>query len=157
MLFPSRWGNLHSRPLLSFVMLAASTLWIDKEIYWEEFPLEFSPLRRYVKDFTMLSVANLVIGCSTVELSKHQLHNWQKFKLFIASCLIDNYLNYEFKFMTLDVDIKARCVGSCQISQGFLSHLCQVTICINPLNTKRRLLYLKIQSVPRSKHFSSRL
>ena len=28
---------------------------------------------------------------------------------------------------------------------------------INPLKTKRRLLYLKIQFVPRSKHFSSRL
>ena len=27
----------------------------------------------------------------------------------------------------------------------------------NPLKTKRRLLYLKTQSVPRSKHFSSRL
>ena len=27
----------------------------------------------------------------------------------------------------------------------------------NPLNTKRRLLYLKTQFVPRSKHFSSRL
>ena len=28
---------------------------------------------------------------------------------------------------------------------------------LNPLNTKRRLLYLKAQFVPRSKHFSSRL
>ena len=28
---------------------------------------------------------------------------------------------------------------------------------INPLNTKRRLLYLKTQFVPHSKHFSSRL
>jgi hypothetical protein len=28
---------------------------------------------------------------------------------------------------------------------------------INPLKTKRRLLYLKTQSVPRCKHFSSRL
>jgi hypothetical protein len=28
--------------------------------------------------------------------------------------------------------------------------------CINPLNTKRRLLYLKTQFVPRSKYFSSR-
>ena len=27
----------------------------------------------------------------------------------------------------------------------------------NPLKTKRRLLYLKTQFVPRSKHFSSRL
>ena len=31
------------------------------------------------------------------------------------------------------------------------------TCWINPLNTKRRLLYLKTQIVPRSKHFSSRL
>ena len=31
------------------------------------------------------------------------------------------------------------------------------TININPLNTKRRPLYLKTQFVPRSKHFSSRL
>ena len=30
-------------------------------------------------------------------------------------------------------------------------------IVINPLNTKRRLLYLKTQLVPFSKHFSSRL
>jgi len=29
--------------------------------------------------------------------------------------------------------------------------------CINPLKTKRRMLYLKTQSVRRSKHFSSRL
>ena len=28
---------------------------------------------------------------------------------------------------------------------------------INPLNTKRRLLYLKTQFLPRSKYFSSRL
>jgi len=28
---------------------------------------------------------------------------------------------------------------------------------INPLKTKRRLPYLKTQSVPRRKHFSSRL
>ena len=28
---------------------------------------------------------------------------------------------------------------------------------INPLKTKRRLFYLKTQSVPRCKHFSSRL
>jgi len=27
----------------------------------------------------------------------------------------------------------------------------------NPLKTKRRLLYLKTQSIPRCKHFSSRL
>ena len=43
--------------------------------------------------------------------------------------------------------------------------MAQVSVCsqintkhinINPLQTKRRLLYLKTQSVPRSKHFSSR-
>jgi len=30
-------------------------------------------------------------------------------------------------------------------------------VLFNPLTTKRRLLYLKIHLVPRSKHFSSRL
>ena len=32
-----------------------------------------------------------------------------------------------------------------------------VSLSINPLKTKRRLLYLNTQFVPRSKHFSSRL
>ena len=32
-----------------------------------------------------------------------------------------------------------------------------ITLMFNPLKTKRRLLYLKTQFVPRSKHFSSRL
>ena len=32
-----------------------------------------------------------------------------------------------------------------------------VTFFVNPLKTKRRLLYLKTQAVPRCKHFSSRL
>ena len=36
-------------------------------------------------------------------------------------------------------------------------NLLAVTSYINPLKTKRRLLYLKTQFVPRSKHFSSRL
>ena len=33
----------------------------------------------------------------------------------------------------------------------------QAAFYFNPLNTKRRLLYLKTQFVPRSKHFQSRL
>jgi len=32
-----------------------------------------------------------------------------------------------------------------------------MNVAINPLQTKRRLLYLKTQSVPRCRHFSSRL
>ena len=41
----------------------------------------------------------------------------------------------------------------------FNSIICLVTwrSLFNPLNTKRRLLYLKTQFVPRSKHFLSRL
>ena len=39
-----------------------------------------------------------------------------------------------------------------------LQHFSAFVCCaINPLKTKRRLLYLKTQFVPRSKHFSSRL
>ena len=38
------------------------------------------------------------------------------------------------------------------------SHICDYAMPnVNPLNTKRRPLYLKTQSVPRCKHFSSRL
>ena len=33
----------------------------------------------------------------------------------------------------------------------------QLPLSFNPLNTKRGLLYLNTQFVPRSKHFSSRL
>ena len=41
---------------------------------------------------------------------------------------------------------------------GFsLWHFLLVLVFVNPLNTTRRLLYLKTQFVPRSKHFSSRL
>jgi len=36
------------------------------------------------------------------------------------------------------------------------THLLE-NVFVNPLQTKRRLLYLKTQCVPRSKHFSSRL
>ena len=37
---------------------------------------------------------------------------------------------------------------------GIHDHLCECDV--NLIKTKRRLLYLKTQSVPRSKHFSSR-
>ena len=40
---------------------------------------------------------------------------------------------------------------------AFCSQKNKKHININPLQTKRRPLYLKTQSVPRSKHFSSRL
>ena len=47
----------------------------------------------------------------------------------------------------------------CTIKIILLSVACFIVLSrwINPLNTKRRLLYLKTQFVPRSKHFSSRL
>jgi hypothetical protein len=61
-------GTVHSRPTLSFVTVPATALSIDKEIYWKEFPLEFSPLRKYMKDFTRLSVANLVKDSNAAEL-----------------------------------------------------------------------------------------
>jgi len=42
----------------------------------------------------------------------------------------------------------------CQVQIEIWHH---VTFYINPVKTKRRPLYLKTQSVPRCKHFSSRL
>jgi hypothetical protein len=43
------------------------------------------------------------------------------------------------------------------IGREFVDHIRVTQDEINPLKTKRRPLYLKTQSVPRSKHFSSRL
>jgi hypothetical protein len=43
------------------------------------------------------------------------------------------------------------------LQHGICEVIIGMTFDINPLNTKRRLLYLKTQFVPRSKHFSSRL
>ena len=46
----------------------------------------------------------------------------------------------------------------CMAANRYLScHTNMVLLDVNPLNTKRRPLYLKTQFVPRSKHFSSRL
>ena len=54
------------------VVVAATALRIYKETYWKDFQLGLSPLRKYMKDFTSLSVANLVIGSRA---SRHQLHH----------------------------------------------------------------------------------
>ena len=40
---------------------------------------------------------------------------------------------------------------------AFIASLIYYTSLNNPYKTKRRLIYLKTQFVPRSKHFSSRL
>jgi len=49
-------------------------------------------------------------------------------------------------FCILPVNDHKRGVKTCEIFDKF-----------NPVKTKLKLLYLKTQSVPRSKHFSSRL
>ena len=49
-------------------------------------------------------------------------------------------------------------VASCWLYLEIHENIRSVVVkCCNPLKTKRRPLYLKTQSVPRSKHFSSRL
>ena len=50
-----------------------------------------------------------------------------------------------------------RHVCHCYVLRTLLSWCVSETTAFNPLKTKRRLLYLKTQFVPRSKHFSSRL
>ena len=58
---------------------------------------------------------------------------------------------YTEKKNVVQTNIKALCLEYCILGQTRI-------VCIfNPLKTKRRLLYLKTQFVPRSKHFSSRL
>ena len=45
----------------------------------------------------------------------------------------------------------------CEFREGCSASKFLEVVKINPLNTKLRLLYLKTQILPRSKHFSSRL
>jgi hypothetical protein len=63
--------------------------------------------------------------------------------------MIHNGLKYsggKIVNISLHIQVSAPSVGYCFAAMS-----------INPLNTKRRLLYLKTQFVPRCKHFSSRL
>jgi hypothetical protein len=56
----------------------------------------------------------------------------------------------------LSYDRKLRCERDVSGASALQIFAFQRAI-INPLRTKRRLLYLKTQSVPRCKHFSTRL
>jgi len=47
--------------------------------------------------------------------------------------------------------------GNKKCSARFSFNTAKHPLTLNPLQTKRRLLYLKTQAVPRCKHFSSRL
>ena len=64
-------------------------------------------------------------------------------------------------FQTLSNNVASSSVGT--PSEIFISHcttvyyLCRLYMTLHHLKTKRTLLYLKTQSVPRSKNFSSRL
>jgi hypothetical protein len=68
----------------------------------------------------------------------------------------DDFLNprriqYLILFLRRTVSLKHGCVLRSAVHRS-------LTYCaFNPLKTKRRLLYLKTQSVPRCKHFPSRL
>jgi len=52
--------------------------------------------------------------------------------------------------------ISLSCHFSASLQSALIWRSGTLTLAINPLNKNHRLLYLKTQSVPRSKHFSSR-
>ena len=80
----------------------------------------------------------------------HSSENWNRWKT--ESQLKPKGLNLrQKKFLT---DLLTKFYGH-WIDENIYSSLTYVLF--NPLNTKRRLLYLRNQFVPRSKHFSSRL
>jgi hypothetical protein len=90
----------------------------------------------------------------------HNLNN-KSFFLLRNECLKIGYVLFLGIFLymhssnyTIYLDSQRRiliCLSTCLISET------NWRISINPLNTKRRLIYLNTQFVPRSKHFSSRL
>jgi hypothetical protein len=90
---------------------------------------------------------------------------------FVSCCLCANEIKFiEFLFEKKEVFFSPKmqiCMApealeTLSISWGVFMILLKwwlmmAEIHINPLNTKRRLFYLKTHFVPRSKHFSSRL
>ena len=90
-----------------------------------------------------LTHQNMIGGSMTAPppVIAHQYSSAAFVSLHFSSCDSKMVL-FHFHFLKLR-EFKLRYVGK--------------YLYINPLNTKRRLLYLKTQFVPRSKHFSSRL
>ena len=74
-------------------------------------------------------------------------------------CATEHEIYPSFNLQCLLQCLKQHVVRSCVSLESEMSVkiLFQEPADINPLNTKRRPLYLKIQFVPRSKHFPSRL
>ena len=70
---------------------------------------------------------------------------------------VQEYVNWRLKELTLLGTEREHIMLHCplRVSIQLLKHY--ILFNIIPLNTKRRLLYLKTQFVPRSKHFSTRL
>jgi len=62
---------------------------------------------------------------------------------------------FEFCLLTVTVETWRKIL--IRILLYLLENIRRIDWCINPWKTKRRLLYLKTQSVPRCKQFSSRL
>ena len=60
-------------------------------------------------------------------------------------------------FTNMDCSVKINNTSGITRKVFCIKHIFNAGPDINPLNTKRRLLYLKTQFVPRSKHFSSLL
>ena len=70
------------------------------------------------------------------------------------------YFYFVFRYVCYSEDDLLKEVKGCSFNKHLKKLGLSTTSCIaniNPLNTKRRLLYLKTLFVPRSKHFSSRL
>ena len=98
------------------------------------------------------------------------LHQWSKnIHLHSFKTLVMSYSkatsHFNTSFLTLALrSYKAKYIHVfCFLQPLFISFSSFLLLChslhdgFNPLNTKRRLLHLKTQFVPRSKHFSSRL
>jgi len=76
-----------------------------------------------------------------------------------SSCVLVSMLHDSVRFIVFSaayVNVTLT-LNICIITEGICMHKICMQRCFNPLQTKRRPLYLKTQSIPRCKHFSSPL
>jgi hypothetical protein len=76
-----------------------------------------------------------------------------KLQIFLPAKLLRSFWMSFVLFVTCVVDNKLHDTKPTKYRNLFIRCLHHITR--NPLQTKRRLLYLKTQIIPRSKHFSS--
>ena len=104
------------------------------------------------KDFEILCK---MMYCLKYDIIEHNTFDICAFREYLK--LGSTPVKYIHRILLVTYMFRSRLTPSLGYLHKNTDKIQQTATLFNPLKTKRRLLYLKTQFVPRSKHFSSRL